>query len=127
MWTATLGKILTLDNLRRRRVIVVNWCCMSKWSGESLDHLLLHCEVSKDLWSAIFILFGVQWVKPETVIELLDYWRGQVGSRLVLAVWRIASLCLMWIIWREWNARCFEDREKSKEEFKNILVKSVFI
>jgi hypothetical protein len=49
-----------------------------------------------------------------------------MGTRSVLAVWRIAPLCLMWTIWRERNARCFEDREKSKDEIKNCLVKSLF-
>jgi hypothetical protein len=63
---------------------------------------------------------------PERVIELLNCWQGQVGSHSVLAVWRIAPLCLMWTIWRERNARCFEDCKKSKEELKNILVKSLF-
>jgi hypothetical protein len=28
VWTATLGKILTLDNLRKRNVVTVKWCCM---------------------------------------------------------------------------------------------------
>jgi hypothetical protein len=50
-----------------------------------------------------------------------------VGSRSILDVWRIAPLCLMWSIRRERNVRCFEDREKTKEELKNILVKSLFI
>jgi hypothetical protein len=60
------------------------------------------------------------------VIDLLACWGSQVGTRSVLAVWRIVLLCLMWTIWREQNARCFEDREKSKDELKNILVKSLF-
>jgi hypothetical protein len=38
VWTVALGKILTLDNLRKGN-IVVNWCCMYKKSGESIDHL----------------------------------------------------------------------------------------
>jgi hypothetical protein len=28
VWPATLGKILTVDNLRRRAIINVDWCCM---------------------------------------------------------------------------------------------------
>jgi hypothetical protein len=44
VWFAALGKILTLDNLRTRNVVVVEWCCMCKKSGESIDHLLIHCE-----------------------------------------------------------------------------------
>jgi hypothetical protein len=43
-WSVALEKILTLDNLRKRHVIVINRCCMCKRHGESVDHLLLHCE-----------------------------------------------------------------------------------
>jgi hypothetical protein len=98
---------------------------MCKRSGESIVHLL-HCEVPRDLWSAIFTLFSVTRVMLERVIDLLACWRGQVGSHSVLDMWRIALLCLMWTIWRERNSRCFVDREKSKEEFKNIFVKLLF-
>jgi hypothetical protein len=28
-----------LDNLRKRNIVVVEWCCMCKKSGESIDHL----------------------------------------------------------------------------------------
>jgi hypothetical protein len=59
VWSAALGKILTHDNLRKRNVIVIECCCLSKKSGESIDHLLLHCEIARDLWSYILILFGV--------------------------------------------------------------------
>jgi len=99
---------------------------MCKRSRESIDHFLLHCEVAWDLWSGLFTLFDVTWVIPERVIDLLVCWRGQVGTRSVIVVWRIASLCLIWTIWREWNARYFEDHEKSKDELKNILVKPLF-
>jgi hypothetical protein len=30
---------------------VIEWCCLCKKSGESIDHLLLHCEIAWDLWS----------------------------------------------------------------------------
>jgi hypothetical protein len=33
-WTAALGKILTVDNLRKRGLILVEWCCLCKQSGE---------------------------------------------------------------------------------------------
>jgi hypothetical protein len=53
---------------------------MCKRSGQSTDHLLLHCEVARDLCSAIFTLIGVQWAMLEKVMELLDCWQGQGGS-----------------------------------------------
>jgi len=49
VWSATLGKILTMDNLRKWDVIVVDWCCMYKKSVESLDLLLLHCKMASAL------------------------------------------------------------------------------
>jgi hypothetical protein len=58
-WSAALGKILTLDNLRKMQVIMVDRCCMYKRSRESVDHLLLHCDVASALWSALFTCFGL--------------------------------------------------------------------
>jgi hypothetical protein len=98
VWTATHGRILTSDNRRKRGVIVVEWCCMCRRSGESIDPLLLHCKVARELWNLIFTLFGVHWVLPAKVIQVLDCWRAQVGSRSVLDVWQMALLCLMWSI-----------------------------
>jgi hypothetical protein len=54
-----LEKILTIDNLRKRHVIMVDTCCMCKRNWEFVDYLLLHCEVACALWNAIFSRFGL--------------------------------------------------------------------
>ena len=59
-WSTSLGKILTIDNLHKRRVIVLNWCYMCKRCEKSVDHLLLHCSIAWELWSLVFCLFGIQ-------------------------------------------------------------------
>ena len=69
-WSASLDKILTTDNLRKQRVLVLDWCYMCKKCGESVDHLLLHCPIACELWSLVFCLFGIHWVMPQKVIEL---------------------------------------------------------
>ena len=69
-WFASLGKILTTDNLCKRRVLVLDWCYMCKRCGESMDHFLLHCPIAWELWHLVFCLFGIHWVTPHTVIEL---------------------------------------------------------
>ena len=36
-----------------------------------VNYLLLHCDVSKVLWSEVFKMFEIQWVMPSTVATLL--------------------------------------------------------
>ena len=43
LWTTVLGKVLTMDNLRKCGLVVIDWCCMCKRAEEITDHLLLHC------------------------------------------------------------------------------------
>jgi hypothetical protein len=96
VWTIVLRKILTLDNLRKMNVIVINWCYMCKRSEESIDHILLHFEVATELWSVLFQLFGVAWVMPCRVSKELVSWREQLGHRTALNMWSLVPLCFMW-------------------------------
>jgi hypothetical protein len=47
-WTAASGNILSIGNLRRRGIIV-NRCSKRKICEESVDRLLLHCDVANEL------------------------------------------------------------------------------
>ena len=38
--------------------MVVDWCCVCKRNGETIDHLLLHCPVSQELWNMLFTIWG---------------------------------------------------------------------
>ena len=100
-WSASLGKILTTDNLRKRRIVVLDWCYMCKRCGESVDHLLLHCSLARELWSLVFFfffLFGLHWVMPLKVIELFESWQGKFGRHRNIDFWRLLLHCLMWCI-----------------------------
>jgi hypothetical protein len=125
-WTAASGKILTMDNLSRRGIILASWCCMCKADGESIDHLLLHCPYAKELWDMIFTLFGIHWVMPRRVIEVFCCWQGRLGRHRNMVIWKAIPHCLMWCIWRERNARIFEGCELSiadlKQRFYRLLM-----
>jgi hypothetical protein len=99
---------------------MVNRCYLCKSDGETVNHLLLHCEVENALWYAIFNRFGLSWVMPNSVADLFACWWAGGHSRNAI-MWKMVPLCLMWCLWEERNARCFEDLERSSEELKSFF------
>ena len=53
---------------------------MCNQNGESIDHLLLYCEVIIELWNMVCQMFGVMWVMPGRMKDCLGSWRGQRGN-----------------------------------------------
>ena len=89
-WAATRGAILTIDNLRRRRMIVTEWCYMCKKNAETSDHLLIHCDFATELWNFVLSIFGVQWVMPSSVKDLFACWNQECRGERQQIPWRIA-------------------------------------
>lgn len=44
---------------------------MYKKHGESVDHILLHCEITKALWGGVFSGVGLAWVISLRLVDLL--------------------------------------------------------
>jgi hypothetical protein len=126
IWTASLGKILTTDNLRKRRVIILDWCCLYKADGESVNHLLLHYPVARDLWNLVCCLFGVSWVMPRGVVDLLLCWNGSLGNREASKIWKMIPHCIMWCLWGERNSRIFNGEESSIPALKFRFLLALF-
>ena len=59
LWMTAHDRILTLDNLMLRGRSLANQCCMCRCSGESVDHLLIHCHVANSLWVFMLQAFGI--------------------------------------------------------------------
>ena len=66
---------------------------MCKHNGESIDHLLLHCEVAIEVWRMVLQLFRVTWMMPARMKDYLGSWRGQRVNNTVLQIWRMVPLC----------------------------------
>jgi hypothetical protein len=58
-WMAALDKILTVDNLRKRKIIIVDRCYLCKRDENSVNHILLHYDVASTLWNLVFSRFGL--------------------------------------------------------------------
>ncbi len=85
--------------LRKWHIIVVNWCCMCKMSGEATDNLLLYCDIARELWTMVFNFFGVQWIMPQGVAQLLACLQGRFCQHHSIDIWKVIPHRLMWCIW----------------------------
>ena len=104
---------------------LVNCCCLCMCDEEIVDHLLLHCKFAQTLWSEVFLVFGVQWDVPYIVVSLLFAWRNWLGN-YSSNVWNMVPVCLMWLEWKERNARTFEGIERPIELLKTSLAGTLF-
>jgi hypothetical protein len=83
-------------------------------------------EHPKNPKDSIKVMPQVEWVMPRTVLELLSSWGAAIGCGHAKEAWRLASLCLLWCIWREQNARLFEDVETSMVELRKRLLNTLY-
>ena len=73
----------------------------------------------------VFCLFGIHRVMPYKVIELLASWKGKFGRYQNIDFWRFVLQCLFWCLWWEWNARCFENFERSILDIKSFFFRTL--
>ena len=120
------GKILTLDNLRRN-IYIVNICFMCKNSWALEGHLLLRYSYAYNLWMFVFSLFGVSWVMPKQLVDLLACWnRGVSGRCWAVVIWGAIPQCIMWTILRKQNLKTFNGEEHSIIELKRFFLLPLF-
>ena len=95
-WEASWGKGLTLDQLKRKGIPLVNRCCLCEENEETIDHLLIHCSRAKMLWDLLLAITDFNWVFPSTVCQLLLSWQGaSVGKKKEESVDGSSSLYIL--------------------------------
>ena len=70
----------------------------------------------------LFSLFGVPWVLPATVKEMLLGWNGTFVGKKRKGIWKASPLCLFWTVWKTRNKVAFEEIELSTQRLKSSFV-----
>ena len=87
-----------MENLSKCKIILVSWCSMCKRAKETVKHLLMHFTMARELWDMVFTLFGIQWVMPGRLIDLLDCWQCRFEHHQCIEIWKAITHYLMWCI-----------------------------
>ena len=125
-WEAAWGKVLTLDQLKRRGMEFANRCFMCEEEEETIDHLLIHCKFAKVLWDLFLSIVGISWVFPHSVLNKLLAWQGASVGKKRKKIWLAAPLCLFWNIWRARNRLVFENEVPNAQRTKASLVTNLW-
>ena len=96
-----------------------------KENEESADHILIHCGKTRELWTLLLSSFGVMWVFPESVRDLLLEWKIKGLGKKRSVVWRMTPICLFWCIWGERNQRLFKGEEMLDMSLRNLFLRSL--
>ena len=114
-WEASWGKVLTLDQIQKRGWVLANRCFLCQAHEESINHLLLHCEKTREVEKLFFTLFGVFWVFPSSVRETFLGWNGAWVGKKRRTVWKAGLLCLFWSVWKARNRIAFDSPFKGQK------------
>ena len=93
-------------------IIVIDWCCMCKKSGETPNYLI-HCDAARELSNMVFFqMFGVEWVIMPR--RWLIFWCVGIGGSA-----RMTSL-LFWMQFLPFYCGAFGE----KGMLKSSMIKS---
>ena len=109
----------------RRGYQLAGWCCMCRRDAETINHLLIHCDLAFGLWSFVFRIFGIFWVLPGGVLDLFFDWYNGLGN-LHLKVWNMVPPCILWTLWRERNSRIFGNTERSASQLQELFSNTLY-
>ena len=111
VWLVAHKKVNTNDLLQLRRpykALSPDICKLCMRHGEPADHLFLHCSLTMKLWHRLFQLAKTDWVPPRSISDMLSINYNRFGfSKRGIVLWQAECIALIWVVWRERNARIF--------------------
>lgn len=101
LWEAGRGCILTIDELMRRGMAMMNGCYLCKSVAEIYNHVLLWCLVVHKLWSIVYALLGVNWVMAGSAKNEIWAACNSISQRRKFV--DLIPLSIFWVIYKEKN------------------------
>ncbi|XP_028090503.1 uncharacterized protein LOC114290742 [Camellia sinensis] len=118
-WLAWQGKVKTSSFLQRIGILEVNadvGCAFCQDEVETVNHILLFCPSVWLLWSHIMKRWGVQWVIPNSVQGLLQWWSFYKMKKIQKPLWKVVLLAIFWSIWKHRNECVFNGLRPNFED-----------
>ena len=130
MWLALLGKLNTRQRLCDIGILQEDQatCPLCVLQSESIDHILLSCHYSQQIWQSIATDLGQPLTEPESFKQHYERWLATPWrSGLCKKVWMSTFFAAAWCIWLTRNEIIFQHKAFIHEDIcQNIKRKVAF-
>ena len=115
-WNVKHRSILTAENLKKRGLEGPSICPLCKKNEENLDHLLISCPFSREVWREAISLNLSNFSVTDLIVDLFTNWAESSPfllskKALLKAAWMLILKFIIWKLWLERNNRLFRNME----------------
>ncbi|WVZ57988.1 hypothetical protein U9M48_008310, partial [Paspalum notatum var. saurae] len=111
LWLAVKNRCWTADRLLKHGLPHLSVCLLCDQENEDIQHILVACVFSWEVWAKVLIDVGLQLVAPQPDVRVFSTWWCWPVSRVPKESRKgFNSLVIMvaWTLWKHRNACVFE-------------------
>ncbi|CAL5355070.1 unnamed protein product [Camellia sinensis] len=72
-------------------------------------------------WTGCINWWGLSWVLPRSIPELLSWWYGHNFQHLAKIVWEVIPLTILWTLWLARNEKVFSQKEPNWADLTDLV------
>ncbi|XP_071699026.1 uncharacterized protein [Rutidosis leptorrhynchoides] len=111
IWRVLKGRIPVLIELDKRGVDLNSVRCPTCDNDiENINHFILSCDKTRDVWAKIFDWWAVPRPQNLTVRSLVDGSTGSLGSDVGRDVWQAVIWTSVYLLWKYRNEKVFKNK-----------------
>ena len=124
LWLALLGKLNTKDLLVKKGVLPnqANQCSLCHAHPENIDHILLQCQFSWQVWCNVAAGFGKQIDRQMSFRQFYEDWVSKrVHNPMQKKLYIAAFFAVSWSLWTTRNKKVFDQCELNLEAVCHLV------
>lgn len=110
LWLIVKNRLLTMNNLKRRGIIMVNRCILFYHEEEDVSHILIHYDFTKKILNRLWREGKIDVQKSQSVTKFIQAINSKLTNKEIEVTWITLIEHIQWKIWKQRNSIIFEGK-----------------